>query len=116
MVFISRNSSDISCNDSYLRDVGVSRIHKLLTAECDVEVLEDIVSVLLAKGRMLGEFPEKSAIQVSEIISWFRSLVSLQTFEFNSKFFSSAVKEAACAYLENCADPSAQELKTGFLS
>jgi hypothetical protein len=84
-------------------------VQKLLNAECDVEVLEEIFAVIVGASDM-------DNTDNNDIVQWIQVLVDLKGFGFNARFFSTELKESVCKALENCDDGSAVELSSRFRS
>ena len=107
---------------SYLKDVGRHRVQKILNAESDVEVLEEIIAVIIvyfscdinAEPRSTTSFGQDNNQASFDIVQWIQSLVNLKGFAFNARFFSTTLKQNICRTLENYGDSSALELCHNF--
>lgn len=98
----------------YLNEVGRARVTKLLNSECDVEVLEDIIAVILEQASH-GAASE-DIYNTTCILGWFGALVGLKGFSFNARFFGSELKNGVCRFLEECGEDAAVSLCSDFRS
>jgi len=96
------NFSSLSTIFSYLVDVGLKKISKVLKSDVSADTLEQIIEVLLHWSRNNSLSTNSSELKTTnfDILHWLREIVDFNRFSLTVKLLGSGVVQGVIAWLD----------------